>query len=95
MTEQSTVYKFAYYYKSGDGSNNNGPYTSYDEALKEFKEFIQSEILDDFTQEDDVIDYAMLWSCNEDTDGDDENERGILYWTFELGYTDYDPPVNE
>ena len=95
MTEQPTLYKFAYYYTSGDGSNDNGPYATYDEALKEFKEFVQSEILDDFTEEDDIVDYAKLWSCKEDEDGEELEFENLLYWTFELGYTDYDPPTKE
>lgn len=92
MTNKTkTVYKFAYYYTSGDGSNDSSPYATYEEALKEFKEFVQSEILDDFTEEDDIIDYAKLWQCDEDG----EEEENLLFWTFELGYTDYDPPTKE
>lgn len=87
---KNTIYKFAYYYTSGDGSNDSEPYTNKEEALEAFKEFVNDEIIEDFTQEDDVIDYAKLWA--EDEEG--EEEENLLFWTFELGYTDYDPPCN-
>lgn len=91
MTHQSTIYKFAYYYTSGDGSNDSEPYTNKEEAIKDFKLMVEEEIKDEWTQEDEVIDYAILWSCKDAEDpGEDVNH---LYWTFELGYTDYDPPV--
>lgn len=93
MTKHQTIYKFAYYYTSGDGSNDSEPYTNKDEALEAFRSMVDEEIKDEWTQEDEVIDYAKLWSCSSDVDSDDE--VNLLFWTFELGYTDYDPPVLE
>ena len=91
----STVYYFAYYYNSGDGSNDSDPYTDKKEAIEAFKELVRDEIIADFTQEDDVIDYAKLWSVEEEPDEEldsDGEQTNILFWTFEHGYTDYDPP---
>ena len=90
---ENTIYKFAYYYTSGDGSNDSDSYTNKEEALKAFKEFINEEILEDFTEEDDVIDYAKLWA--EDSEDEDAEIENILFWTFEHGYTDYDPPSKD
>ena len=44
---------------------------------------------------DDIIDYAKLWSCKEDEDDEELESENLLYWTFELGFTDYDPPTKE
>jgi hypothetical protein len=92
---ENTIYKFAYYYTTGDGSNNSEPYTNKEEALEAFKQFIQEEIIEDFTEEEEMewIDYAKLWA--EDEDDEDAEEENILFWTFELGYTEYDPPCKD
>ena len=79
----STFYCFAYYYNSGDGSNDSDPYTDKEEALKAFKECVQDEIIADFSQEHEVIDYAKLWSVDED-----DEEVNIMFWSFEHGYTE-------
>jgi hypothetical protein len=83
-----TTYKFCYYYVYGDGSNDSDAYTDKEEAIKDFKEFVNDEIISDFSAEDDVIDYAILFK-------DDDEREGILFWTFEHGYTDFDPPCKE
>ena len=91
----STIYKFAYYYVSGDGSNDSEPYTNKEEALEAFKECVNYEILDDFTEEQIIenIDYAKLWS--EDSEDEDAEVENILFWTFEHGYTEFDPPCKD
>ena len=90
--EQPTIYKFAYYYTTGDGSNDSDPYTNKDEAIEAFHEMVKEEITDEWTEEDDVIDYAKLWSCKQLEDEDETDEESILFWTFTYGFTNYDPP---
>ena len=92
---KNTIYKFAYYYTSGDGSNDSEPYTDKEEALKAFKEFVNDEIIEDFTEPEEMenIDYAKLWA--EDSDDEDAEVENILFWTFEHGYTEFDPPCND
>jgi hypothetical protein len=89
----NTTYKFAYYYTTGDGSNDSESYTSKEEALKDFKEFVNDEIIEDFDEEDNVIDYAVIWA--EDSEDEEADVENILFWTFEHGYTEFDPPCKD
>ena len=96
----SMIYKFAYWYLSGDGSCESDPYTDKEEAIKAFKEFVNDELIDDFTEEElkEHVDYAMLWaedSGEPSGEPSGDEQKGILYWTYEYGYTDYDPPSKE
>ena len=91
----NTIYKFTYFYVSGDGSAESEPYTNKDEALKAFKEFVNEDIINDFSEEELIehVDYAKLWA--EDSDDDDSEVDNILFWTYEHGYTEFDPPCKD
>ena len=88
--ELPTIYKIEHYYTSGEGSSEDS-FTTKEEALKAFHALVE-EIKEEWTAEDDVIDYAKLWSCKQEEDEDETDEENILFWTFTYGFTDYDPP---
>ena len=82
----STIYKFAYYYTAGDSSCVSDHYTNKEEAINAFKEFVNDEIIEEFSQEDDAIDYAKIWA--EDSQDEDAEIDNIMFWSFEHGYTE-------
>lgn len=84
-------YRINYFYESGEGSEAES-FTNEAEALTAFKEMVE-ELKEEWETEPTVVDYAMLYSCVFDEEEEENDIKHILFWTFDWGFTENDPPV--